>query len=392
VYGALVGLGAYLFALLRPYGASGTISPRHELWNLLLPMILGVPWVLLSQLVAEMIFVGLTSYETNSDSDREWLGRAAGWVAASAIIWAIVAFLTLAGGHFVLKSIEVLGPLVGSVGGVAGIVTALLGKSSQTQAKPKGGNQSAKSSIADIVLAIAGPIFAAALIIALSVGLDKFLIGDSLVESLRIQAPPAGNILTWLFAGLVIAIAVEWIASRNVNINRFSLHAVYRNRLMRAYLGASRQKRDPDNFTGFDIEDNVRVHKLWPTKASPDGTRWDSLFHVVNIALNVVSAKRLAWQERKAESFTVSPLHSGSAYKGFRASEKYGDYPDKGGISLGTAMAISGAAASPNMGYHSSPSITLLLALFNVRLGWWLGNPGNEGEKYYQTEPSLAGR
>jgi hypothetical protein len=38
-------------------------------------------------------------------------------------------------------------------------------------------------------------------------------------------------------------------------------------------------------------------------------------------------------------------------------------------------MAISGAAASPNMGYHSSPPLALLMTLFNVRLGWWLGNP-----------------
>ena len=37
-------------------------------------------------------------------------------------------------------------------------------------------------------------------------------------------------------------------------------------------------------------------------------------------------------------------------------------------------MAISGAAASPNQGYHSSPLVGLLMALFNVRLGWWLGN------------------
>ena len=49
-------------------------------------------------------------------------------------------------------------------------------------------------------------------------------------------------------------------------------------------------------------------------------------------------------------------------------------------------MAISGAAASPNMGYHSSPSITLLLALFNVRLGWWLGNPGQHGDESYQSD------
>jgi hypothetical protein len=48
-------------------------------------------------------------------------------------------------------------------------------------------------------------------------------------------------------------------------------------------------------------------------------------------------------------------------------------------ITVGTAMAISGAAASPNMGYHSAPTVTFLLAFFNVRLGWWLGNPGAAG-------------
>jgi len=190
----------------------------------------------------------------------------------------------------------------------------------------------------------------------------------------------------------VILGTIAWIASRFVNINRFSLHALYRNRLIRGYLGASRQERHPDYFTGFDIKDNVCVHELWPPKAG-DGANSHSLFHVINIALNVVSTKRLAWQERKAEPFTVSPLHCGSAYLGFRNSSEYGDYPGKGGLSLGTAMAISGAAVSPNMGYHSSPSIALLLTLFNVRLGWWLGNPGQAGNHSYQTDgPSFAAR
>ena len=43
------------------------------------------------------------------------------------------------------------------------------------------------------------------------------------------------------------------------------------------------------------------------------------------------------------------------------------------------------------MGYHSAPSITFLMALLNVRLGWWLGNPGEEGEKTYRYDgPRLA--
>jgi hypothetical protein len=128
------------------------------------------------------------------------------------------------------------------------------------------------------------------------------------------------------------------------------------------------------------------MHELW----AEDRSRGWRPFHIVNMALNIVSTNNLAWQERKAESFTVSPLHSGTACKrdeanqtdgAFRPSRKYGDKDH--GISVGTAVAISGAAASPNMGYHSSPVVTFLMALFNVRLGWWLGNPGKEGEKTY---------
>ena len=95
--------------------------------------------------------------------------------------------------------------------------------------------------------------------------------------------------------------------------------------------------------------------------------------HVVNMALNLVAGENLAWQQRKAESFTSSPLHSGcyciddpeQGGRGcYRRSKEYGD-----GISIGTAVAISGAAVSPNMGYHSSAAITFLLTLFNARMG-----------------------
>ena len=42
---------------------------------------------------------------------------------------------------------------------------------------------------------------------------------------------------------------------------------------------------------------------------------------------------------------------------------------------MGLAIATSGAAASPNMGYHTSPTLGFLMTVFNVRLGWWLRNP-----------------
>src|SRR5262249_45495180 len=134
-------------------------------------------------------------------------------------------------------------------------------------------------------------------------------------------------------------------------------------------------------FTGFDPGDNPRMKELWPE--TKPGARPDALMHIVNIALNLVSGEDLAWQERKAESFTVSPLHSGNRRLGYRQSKDYAGVEGKG-ISLGTAVTISGAAVNPNMGYHSSPVVSFILTLFNVRLGAWLGNPGQPGSKTYK--------
>ena len=393
IYGALVGFGAYLFSLLAPYPLAGRHLP------LLVAIIFGVPWIIMSQLTADNIFGGLVSYEPKSDSDREWLGRAAGWLSAFAAAWGIVAFLVFAGEYAVQLLLKAGYQYVVASGGVigvlSGIVAALLGSSSKTPAKHSKASQTDTTAlISKIGLAIAGPIFAAALIVTLSVALDKLLLGASLVTLLAAPEPSLWPTAFWLALGAGIAWLIGHIASRNVNINRFSLHALYRNRLIRAYLGATRDKRHPNRFTGFDGDDNVRMHELWPDDISPR-----RLFHVVNIALNVVSTKRLAWQERKAEPFIVTPRHSGGAYVGFRRSDDYGDSHDlqtkNRGIALGTAMAISGAAASPNMGYASSPSLALLLTLFNVRLGWWLGNPGSAGnadEAYKREGPRFAAK
>jgi hypothetical protein len=120
------------------------------------------------------------------------------------------------------------------------------------------------------------------------------------------------------------------------------------------------------------------MHQLWDENAL-EGGDWRP-FHVINMTLNLAATARLAWQQRKAESFTVTPQFCGCANEtlGCRRTEEYGN-PGDDGISVGTAMAISGTAVSPNMGYHSSPSIAFLLTLLNVRLGWWLGNPGPSG-------------
>ncbi len=66
IYGALVGVGVYLFTLRQPYlfppYLTEDVWRSHDL-TLSLPIVLGIPWVLASQLAAEMVFVGLVSYE-----------------------------------------------------------------------------------------------------------------------------------------------------------------------------------------------------------------------------------------------------------------------------------------------------------------------------------------
>src|SRR5262249_50908535 len=95
----------------------------------------------------------------------------------------------------------------------------------------------------------------------------------------------------------------------------------------------------------------------------------------------------------KAESFTATTLHAGSCRVGYQPTEGYGDgrrpAPRSGGMDLGTAITISGAAASPNMGYNSSPIVTMLMALFNARLGSWLPNPGPQGRRLWRLSSPL---
>ena len=410
IYGALLGLGAY-FAYQMYWGDALFSLPSE-----IVLIILGVPWILLSQLLAEMIFVGLTSYETGSDSDREWLGRAAGLFMLAALLWLITMALLFVGSAVIAGLLDEFENSIASAGGISGVIAAVLGKSSLTSAAGTGKQTkqpSYKKLISKAIFALAAIVFAAFLVIFSAAVIDQVLFQETLFNitafskkvsqsgyaSLPIEATP----LVW---GFLVVAFVGIVASCKVNINRFSLHALYRNRLIRGFLGASHiEQRKPNPFTGFDELDNIAVWQLWPLKENDKwpavrGREWQP-YHVVNMALNIVSTKKLAWQERKAEAFVVSPLYSGTAcgrspdaagvmqYRGaFRKSDKYGDTK---GISLGTALAISGAAASPNMGYNSSPTLAFLMTMFNVRLGWWLGNPSENNPDIYGGEgPRIA--
>ncbi|MBI3819330.1 MAG: patatin-like phospholipase family protein [Planctomycetes bacterium] len=306
----------------------------------------------------------------HSQTDREWWARAGGWMVAIAFVWTIGAGIAVFHDEIFDRMNILTKTTIGAVGGMAGIATTILGFSKKTSAK--GGKQS-KSILAPAhkILTIVGVLFLVTILAALSHAIGEwahaeFWNGDS--------GDHAGLGLIYLMivgTMLILSLAVSFV----VGVNRYSLHSVYGMRLGRAFLGASNNERKADVFTNFDPDDNIDFSKIWPGTVSAECNRSKRPFHIINTALNVriLDDDELSWQQRKAASFTMSPLHCGSHWIGYRETKNYGS---KDGISLARAMTISGAAASPNMGYHSSPTVTFLLTLFNIRLGSWLPNPG----------------
>ncbi|HKP76460.1 MAG TPA: hypothetical protein VJT67_13110, partial [Longimicrobiaceae bacterium] len=350
-----------------------------------------VPVVLAIHLLAKTLFVGIASLGDRgghaptppapgsaglADMDREWWARLSGWVLIAAVTWGATSLLVLAAAPLVTMVAGGVVRWVAAAGGTSGVVVTVLGMSGRTASGRRDDGSGSKAQ--ELALRVAVPIFCAAVIILLALGmveLGRAVTADARLLHIprdfrgQLGAVPAQSIggFAALAAGVfAIGAAMAWA----VNVNRFSLQALYRNRLVRAYLGASNPARRPDPFTGFDPRDDFPLAECRGERPLP----------FINATLNLVrGAERLAWQQRKAESFSMSPLYCGNFHDGYRRSAEYA-----GGLRLGSAVAVSGAAANPNMGYHSSPAVTFLLTLFNARLGAWLGNPGIAGRHTFR--------
>ena len=483
--GALAGVLVSIVATEVAHGAPVVYYPE-------LYACFGAAGILIIFLLTASVFIGLISRWTN-DEDREWFARLGGWVLIGTVAWSGLSALVIFGPRLLewLKTALSIGTL-SSLAALAG------GWSAKTSAAAKRREQAGLLALVmDHAAVVAAPIGLVFILIVLSFGTSALLVQvvPDLADTDHFQTIQNATVFDTAAFALVMAI-LGIAAGQFINVNQFSLHGMYRSRLIRAYLGASRFRRRPNPFTGFDPLDNLQMHELRPelldvgsfvslgdlvvglqapvsraavtlrdrldgeTRGMVDAHRagrpvsvalqqslidalnemivsgrflfpadlvsqapfaavaqaygrdptGDQLvrlnrallerafshainrcppppqrpFHVISVALNLVAGRDLARQERKAESFTVSHLHAGSWDLGYRRSNRYGGDHKPFGISLGTAVTISGAAVSPNQGYHSSPVVTFLLALFNVRLGWWLGNPGPAGEGSFQ--------
>lgn len=399
--GAVVGL--VLAMIIDAIGAPppGTTVAALSPVRVFLLLCLGPPVFMTAVFLAELLYCALTGKVSWADAEREWLGRAAGYHARAAVFWSLAVAVVYLGSYGVNYlydwSFSSFSGLL-ATGGIAGVVASLVGKSSSTMAVFKKGYATLASRSLNFVLAVAATVFILVLTSVLSAVVDWLILPERKAlwfDQNHHVFCSLGEVFFWTF---VVGAAASWW----VNTNRFSLHGVYRNRLIRTFLGASKEKRKPNAFTDFYDKDNLNLSDLWPN-AAPDEGRIPPQYLVQNIAMNIVATRELAWQERKAMSFVVTPWWCGcgdqnreaevlradlSGASGcYRVSKHYGK-----GISVGTSMAISGAAASPNMGYHSSPALSLLLTFFNVRLGAWLGNPNSAGKWTWQhMGPKIAG-
>jgi Patatin-like phospholipase len=414
-------------------------------WNDPKALTIGAPLVLGIFLLAGALHIGLMGTVFH-DSAREWWGRLGGWLLLLGIVWTAIFWVALYFPDFIQND-KLVSAARKAIAAryltpawiLTTLASVLAGKST---ASGEPGKQTWKDWIAKV-----GPyVFIAGLVCWISWCIDRiggnyFLSAvagrnkDSFSLNALKYSDPSNVLEIWIksypiYAAILICAGVAIVMAWRVDVNQFSMHLFYRNRLVRCYLGASNGKRYPNQFTGFDLADDM------PLKDLRNNNGYDGPYPIINSSLNLVKGKDLAWQERKAESFVMTPQFCGydvwleeqdspllikereeagkssgsmAAQMGantggkkdiprdpdtnacakseekFHGLARYGYRPTSlyafprpfDGPRLGLAMGISGAAASPNMGFYSSAPVAFLMTLFDVRLGQWLGNPRN---------------
>jgi hypothetical protein len=195
-----------------------------------------------------------------------------------------------------------------------------------------------------------------------------------------------------LIAGIVgIYLLMTGMNIRFLNLS--SMHGFYRARLVRSYLGAS----NPARFDGSGAA-MARVardlHAIDPLPSSPEDHHIKGVgdvdpgddvsmakyaphlhggpVHLINACLNETTDPRggLFNQDRRGRAITVGP----GAILRVGRREKWVEMSGPGALTLGSWMAISGAAVSPGLGSRTRGGIPSLAMFAGARLGYWWDN------------------
>jgi hypothetical protein len=145
------------------------------------------------------------------------------------------------------------------------------------------------------------------------------------------------------------------------NPNALSFHRFYRKQLADLFL----------RFSGK--HENMLLGKVFNAK-SDDRKDYISPYPLINTCLNLMNPlKDEAFQGTKtSDYFLLSPFFCGSKLVGYVPTDRYADYQS---MTLPAAVTISAAAVNPGMGMYSNKVLSLLMTIFNFRLGFWISNP-----------------
>jgi hypothetical protein len=369
--GVLHGLFSAVMLLMHGWQEDPDGARRAFIW--------GPPMVAGAFVLTIMSMIGMIGRES-TDGAREWWSRLGAWLGIYATAWMVVALAAVYGPIWVARAVETHPWTAASAGGgwIGTVIAGLFaGKSGGTGS---GETKGTRNRIKEVLARVAPFVFIAGLLVGIAWMLDQLVASIAGVSWPDIGAAADAGHASFLRGSLSVwggCVAALLLMAFRIDVNEFSLNAFYRNRLARCYLGATRvtsiPPRQPQNFTGFDDDDDLALADLAPRP-----------LHLVNCALNLGGSSDLALHTRRSAAFVLTPLHCGSGYRssaltgtptplGYVPTRQYGGRA--GAPTLGQAISVSGAAASPNMGYHTSPVVAFLLTLFNVRLGWWFPNP-----------------
>ncbi len=284
-------LSAGVLGALLWFGGSGLGEANDFVVFVVAPPLVLIWLFLVATLHTGLVGTGMGSHY------REWLSRVGAWLLISAAAWGLLAGLTLLG-PFV---IEWAGDLVKGAlvsGWIATTLAGLLASRQQEGASP--------GYLRKLLFAVAPIVFILGLMALLSVGAKQIVLGDSQpeekattalsvekfkgiitttpdpnqieLEISQVDHPDQGlkaywnsyheqmkrvwkqnieNRFTRISLILVLLILGVIVVSWRANVNEFSLRNMYKNRLVRGYLGASSNARYAQPFTGFSVYDDL---------------------------------------------------------------------------------------------------------------------------------------
>ncbi|MCH8506908.1 MAG: hypothetical protein LAT50_21735, partial [Ectothiorhodospiraceae bacterium] len=229
------------------------------------------------------------------------------------------------------------------------------------------------------------------------------------VLMLRPERPPDIVGTRAFFATGVFLIVVLLAGQLKTFVHRSGHHALYMARLTRTFLGASNPRRHtgPDRSVLHVVpEDDIafEAYQAGATEETSKAYRAAPL-HLINVTVNetVDGRSRVQRRDRKGVGLAFGPcgmslgirhhvLYPNRPQDGFESATEccavypVGEhqyrafaYPDSEGpgscpwepLSLGTLVAISGAAFSTGAGFRTPLALSLLCGLANLRLGYW---------------------